>query len=200
MIPHGCQTYSIYLFLTWLPSYLRSARHLDLFSAGWLASLPYVVTTIGLVVLGLISDRLVHGVNLSGGARRYLMIVVMALACCVLFVPFANSLLVMEVLITAAILFSSAANALNYAVAADLIHDRESAGAVFGLLVLGGNSFGFMAPILTGIIIAYTQEYTYSFVLAATLLVVGMAVSWLLVRRPLQPATPARPTPLHSPA
>jgi MFS family permease len=192
MIPHGCQTYTIYLFLTWLPSYLRSARHLDLFAAGWLASLPYVVTAIGLVVLGWISDRLVRGVDLSTGARRYLMIVIMALACCVLFVPFVDSLFTMEVLITAAILFSNAANALNYAVAADLTHDRESAGAVFGLLVLGGNSFGFLAPILTGLIIAYTQEYTYSFVLAAGLLLAGIAITWVLVRRPLQPIAAQR--------
>jgi hypothetical protein len=33
---------------------------------------------------------------------------------------------------------------------------KQSAGAVFGLLVLGGNSFGFIAPILTGFIIART--------------------------------------------
>jgi nitrate/nitrite transporter NarK len=107
-------------------------------------------------------------------------------------VPFVDSLFTMEVLITAAILFSNAANALNYAVAADLTHDRESAGAVFGLLVLGGNSFGFLAPILTGLIIAYTQEYTYSFVLAAGLLLAGIAITWLLVRRPLQPIAAQR--------
>jgi MFS family permease len=187
MVPHGCQTYTLYLFLTWLPSYLRTARHLDLFNAGWLASLPYVVSAFGLILFGLMSDRMVRHVDLSAGARRYLMIVLMALACCVLFVPFANDLIVMEALITASILFANVANALNYAVAADLIHDRNSAGAVFGLLVLGGNSCGFLAPILTGFIIAYTKQYTLSFVLAAALLVIGMATSWLLVRRPLQP-------------
>jgi MFS family permease len=187
MVTHGCQTFSLYLFLTWLPSYLRTVRHLDLFNAGWLASLPYVVTAIGLVLFGVLSDRMVRHVDLSTGSRRYLMILMMALAACVLFVPFANNLVVMEVLITASILFANVANALNYAVAADLVHDRSSAGAVFGLLVLGGNSFGFMAPILTGFIIAYTQQYTLSFVLAAALLLIGMATSWLLVRRPLQP-------------
>ncbi len=187
MVTHGCQTFSLYLFLTWLPSYLRTVRHLDLFNAGWLASLPYVVTAIGLVVFGVLSDRMVRHVDLSTGSRRYLMILMMALAACVLFVPFADNLVVMEVLITASILFANVGNALNYAVAADLVHDRNSSGAVFGLLVLGGNSFGFMAPILTGFIIAYTQQYTLSFALAAALLLIGMATSWLLVRRPLQP-------------
>ncbi len=190
MVTQGCQTFSLYLFLTWLPSYLRTVRHLDLFSAGWLASLPYIVTAFGLVIFGLVSDRLVRNVDLSTGARRYLMILTMALAACVLFVPFADSLIVMEVLIIASILFANVSNGLNFAVAADLIHDRNSAGAVFGLLVLGGNSVGFLAPILTGFIIAYTQQYTLSFVLAATLLVIGMTTSWLVVRRPLQPVIP----------
>jgi MFS family permease len=190
MVTQGCQTFSLYLFLTWLPSYLRTVRHLDLFSAGWLASLPYIVTAFGLVIFGLVSDRLVRNVDLSTGARRYLMILTMALAACVLFVPFADSLIVMEVLIIASILFANVSNGLNFAVAADLIHDRNSAGAVFGLLVLGGNSVGFLAPILIGFIIAYTQQYTLSFVLAATLLMIGMTTSWLVVRRPLQPAVP----------
>ncbi len=188
LITHGCQTYSIYLFLTWLPSYLRTVRHLDLFNAGWLATLPYAVTTVGIILVGHLSDRMLKRVDLSTGARRYLMILLMGLASCVLFVPFADGLAVMEGLIIASVLLATAANALNYALAGDLVYDKNSAGAVFGLLVLGGNSFGFIAPILTGFIIARTHEYTLSFVLAAALLLVGMLVSWLVVRAPLQPA------------
>jgi MFS family permease len=197
MVAQGCQTFSLYLFLTWLPSYLRAARHLDLFSSGWLASLPYVATAIGLIVFGRVSDRMVRNVDLSTGGRRYLVIATMGLASCVLFVPFADNLVVMEVLIIASILFANVANGLNFAVAADLIHDRNSAGAVFGLLVLGGNSVGFMAPIVTGFIIAYTQQYTLSFVLAAALLLVGMVTSWLAVRRPLQPVAVVQAAPAY---
>jgi MFS family permease len=197
LITHGCQVYSIYLFLTWLPSYLRTVRHLDLFRSGYLATLPYVVTTVGLLLLGLLSDRITAGRDLSSGSRRWLMIVMMALASCVLFVPFAENIVVMEGLVIASVLFATAANTLNYAVAADLIYDKRSSGAVFGLLVLGGNSFGFLAPILTGFIIARTQAYTLSFVLAAALLLCGIVVSWTVVRRPLQPEELAVALPDH---
>ncbi len=193
LITHGCQVYSIYLFLTWLPSYLRNVRHLDLFNAGWLATMPYVVTTAGLLVLGLLSDKITAGRDLSRGARRWLMIGMMALASCVLFVPLVDDIIVMEVLVIGSVLFSTAANTLNYALAADLIYDKRSSGAVFGLLVLGGNSFGFLAPILTGFIIARTQAYTLSFALAAALLLCGIVVTWAMVRRPLQPAGVALP-------
>jgi MFS family permease len=200
LITHGCQVYSIYLFLTWLPSYLRTARHLDLFHAGWLSTLPYAVTSVAVVLVGLLSDGLLRRRDPSTGARRKLMIALMALAACVLFVPFADNLIVMEILVIGSIMFATAANTLNYALAGDLIYDKNSAGAVFGLLVLGGNTFGFIAPILTGFIIAQTQQYTLSFALAAALLVIGMAVSWLMVRRPLQPVEDARALPVLSTA
>jgi ACS family glucarate transporter-like MFS transporter len=54
--------------------------------------------------------------------------------------------------------------------------------------VLGGNGFGFLAPILTGLIIARTHSYTPSFILAGGLLLLGSAICWFMVRRPLQPA------------
>jgi MFS family permease len=200
LITHGCQTYSLYLFLTWLPSYLRAVRHLDLFRAGWLATLPYVVTTIGMIFVGHVSDRLMRRFDLATGARRYLMIALMGAATCILFVPYADGLVTMEVLIVVSILLATAANSLNYALAGDLTYDKNSAGTVFSLLVLGGNGFGFVAPILTGFIIARTQQYTLSFVLAAALLLIGMAVSWLMVRRPLQPAPESElaPDAVHS--
>ena len=50
MVTQGCQTFSLYLFLTWLPSYLRTVRHLDLFSAGAHASVCELALSI--VVLG----------------------------------------------------------------------------------------------------------------------------------------------------
>jgi ACS family glucarate transporter-like MFS transporter len=188
MIPHGCQTYTSYLFLSWLPSYLRTVRHLDLFSAGWLSMLPYVCLAIGMLLLGSLSDALHKGRDLSRGARRYLMIVCMLVASCVIFIPFAENLVLMEILVIGSIVFVTVANTLNYALAGDLIVDRSSAGTVFGLQVLGGNSFGFIAPMLTGFIIAETQEYTLSFVLAGVLTIIGVVVSLVFVRRPLQPA------------
>ena len=117
------------------------------------------------------------------------MIVLMLLASCIVFVPFAQNLILMECLVITAIACGIGANSLNFALAADMIYDPKSAGTVFGLVVLGGNLFGFLAPILTGIIISLTHEYTLSFVLAGALLIVAMGITWVLVRRPLQPRT-----------
>jgi MFS family permease len=188
LLTHGCQVYSLYLFLTWLPTYLMTVRHVRLFEAGWLGMLPYLAATLGSVGSGVLSDRLMRRKDLSTGARRVIVIVLMLLASCVLLIPFVDNLIAMEALVIAAVTFGQSANTLNYAVTADLIHDRESAGRVNALLVLGGNGFGFLAPILTGLIIARTHSYTPSFILAGGLLLLGSVICWFMVRRPLQPA------------
>lgn len=187
LLTHGCQVYVIYLFLTWLPTYLQNVRGLNLSATGILGMLPYLITTIGLWGIGWLSDRLMRRADPSTGARRKLMVVLMVLAACVFFLPQVRSLWLMELLLTASVLFSTAANTVNYALAADLVHDRESAGAAFGLLVLGGNAFGFVAPIVTGFTIARTHTYDASFVIAAALLLIGVVITLTMVRRPLQP-------------
>jgi ACS family glucarate transporter-like MFS transporter len=188
LLTHGCIVYTIYLFLAWLPTYLATVRHLHLASVGWLGMAPYLVTTIGAIAIAAISDKLLAGRDLSRGVRRKTVIALMALASCVLFVPLVDNLVVMEVLVIAPVLFAQTASIINYALTGDLIVDRDSAGTVFGLLTFGGNTAAFIAPMLTGFIIAATGEYTLSFVLAAGLLLAGMAISWLFARRPLQPA------------
>jgi ACS family glucarate transporter-like MFS transporter len=187
LITQGFQTYSGYLFLTWLPSYLQNVRHLALMQVGWLGMLPYLVSMVSGIVVGAASDRMMRGRDLSTGVRRKLMIVLMLISTCIMFVPFATSLVVMELLIITAIACGIGANSLNFALAADLIYDPKSAGTVFGLVVLGGNVFGFLAPILTGFIISLTHAYTLSFVLAGALLYIACGLTWFLVRRPLQP-------------
>jgi MFS family permease len=187
LLVQGFQTYSLYLFLTWLPSYLTNVRHLQLFQVGWLGMLPYLVSMVSGILLGAVSDRMTKGKDLSTGVRRKFMMVLMLLASCIVFVPFAHSLAGMECLVIVAIACGIGANSLNFALASDMIYDPKSAGTVFGLVVLGGNVFGFLAPILTGVIISLTHEYTLSFAIAGALLIVAIGITWTLVRRPLQP-------------
>jgi sugar phosphate permease len=187
LLTQGCMTYNTYLFLTWLPSYLRTVRHLELFNAGWLGMLPYLVSTFGSIALGALSDVLVRKADLSRGARRHFIVVVMICASCVLLVPFVDSIVVMEILVIASILCTQTAGTVNFALAGDLIYDKKSAATVYSLIVFGGNIFGLIAPILTGFIISYTKQYDASFVIAGVLLLAGSAITLIMVRGPLQP-------------
>ena len=52
-------------------------------------------------------------------------------------------------------------------------------------LVLGGNVFGLLAPIVTGYIVAPTGSFASAFVLAGVLALIGAALSFGLTRFPL---------------
>ncbi|WP_205858650.1 MFS transporter [Plantibacter sp. M259] len=52
--------YTVWVYLTWLPSYLQTARGFSLADSGWLASLPFLCGIIGVVFGGWLSSRLVQ--------------------------------------------------------------------------------------------------------------------------------------------
>ena len=52
-------------------------------------------------------------------------------------------------------------------------------------LVVGGNVFGLMAPIVTGYVIDLTGSYDMAFVIAGVLLLIGATSVLTLTRRPI---------------
>jgi hypothetical protein len=54
-----------------------------------------------------------------------------------------------------------------------------------GFVVIGGNVFGLMAPIVTGYVIALTGSYNWAFVVAGILLVGGAGCVLSLTRQPI---------------
>lgn len=187
ILTQGCQVYTIYLFLTWLPGYLVAERGLDLQGAGFLSAVPYGIAAVATILLGRVSDRLVRADEIKSGGRRKAIIVFMLLACALALLPFIQGLVAVIALIAWVLTAITAANTLNFALASDLIVDRASGGRVFGLVILGGNSFGLLAPIITGFLVQATGSFTGPFAFAVALILVGALISWILVRRPLQP-------------
>ena len=57
MAANGAQTYAAYFLLTWLPSFLISARHFDLAHSGNLTSAMYLFATVATILLGRAADR-----------------------------------------------------------------------------------------------------------------------------------------------
>ncbi|MEA2772131.1 MAG: hypothetical protein QOD93_5093 [Acetobacteraceae bacterium] len=58
-------------------------------------------------------------------------------------------------------------------------------GVATAFMVLGGNSFGVIAPIVTGYVVAITGSYNMAFVIAGVLLVIGAVSTLTLARRPI---------------
>jgi ACS family glucarate transporter-like MFS transporter len=86
--------------------------------------------------------------------------------------------------------FGGTATATNAALCNDLLRSQADSGRAFAFMVLGGNVFGLLAPIITGYIVQATGSFAAAFMLAGVLSLVGAAVSFTLTRHTLGEETP----------
>jgi ACS family glucarate transporter-like MFS transporter len=77
---------------------------------------------------------------------------------------------------------------------ADLLEDGRYNGVATSLLIMGGNTFGTAAPIVTGYVVAATGGFSGAFLIAGVLLLGGAIVILSGARNPIRLAsTPVVP-------
>ena len=186
MITQSCNTYSQYLFLTWLPSYLQTVKHLTLMKTGVYTAVPYIVAVVVCLGMARLSDRLLARTGASSGRRRNMIAFTMVMAAVVLAVPFIDNVGLLIVVICISIAGVATTTALNQALLNDLLVNPMDIGKAMGFFVIGSNLFAMMAPIVTGYVIAITGSYDWAFGFAGILLVIGAASDLTLTRKPIR--------------
>jgi ACS family glucarate transporter-like MFS transporter len=184
-LTQGCCAYSMYLFLFWLPSYLVKERHMDLMKASWFTALPYLIAVVLGILIGKLSDSILTPEAVKQGKRRTLLITFILLSSVVLLTNIVSNQWAAVALISMALTCISSALTLNIAMCNDLVWDPSMAATALGFQILGGNSFGLLAPILTGFIVKATGSFNSAFFLAGGLLFLGALTSFTMTRRPL---------------
>jgi ACS family glucarate transporter-like MFS transporter len=184
-VSQGCAVYTQILFLTWLPSYLATEKHLSILKTGMFTALPYFIAVVASWGLAHLSDRLLRGTDTNTGQRRWMVCVAMLSAPVVLLAPLVDSVGVILVLITVSLTGLSTGISLNIALASDLLQSPVDAGKAMGIQISGGNVFAVMAPIVTGYVIAYTGSYDWAFTVGGILLLVGAAITMTLTHAPI---------------
>ncbi|HTJ92347.1 MAG TPA: MFS transporter [Pararobbsia sp.] len=185
MLTQGAGAYTQYLFLTWLPNYLQAERGMTLLKSGTVMALPYIGSIVVSVALGMMSDRLLTARAVEAGRRRLVLGGVVLGGAVILFVPWVSNIEAILLLITVALGSVATGNALNMTLLGDLLRSKSDLGRATGLLLIGGNVFGFSAPIVTGYVVQATGHFDAAFAAAGGLLVMGALSSWFLTRSPI---------------
>jgi ACS family glucarate transporter-like MFS transporter len=134
------------------------------------------------IVANWVGDRLLTAEAVRGGKRRYLVALSLLFTAAGLLIPFVQSLAAVIALITIAVSAAHVGPAANGALVGDLLRSPGDAGRAFAFLVLGGNTFGLLAPIVTGYVVAATGGFNAAFVVAGALALVGAVASLALAR------------------
>jgi MFS family permease len=190
-ISQGCAVYSVYLYLSWLPNYLQTARGLSIVNSGLFTSVPFLVGGAVIILMNWIGDKILTPRTMRTGGRRIVVVACLLLCAVGVLIPFVSSLSLVVVLTIFPVSFGGTASATNAALANDLLRSQSDSGRAFAFMVLGGNVFGLLAPIVTGYIVQVTGSFSSAFVLAGVLSLVGAAVSFAMTRHTLGEAAPS---------
>ena len=174
MFAYFTYVYCLWIFLSWLPSYLIEFRHFTLIKVGLFASLPLLAGVVGDTVGGLATDWLLKVTHSARIGRRAVAIVGL-LGCAVCIVPAAltaNAYVAVSCL-TASMFFLEFTIGPSWAVPMDT--GGKYSGTVSGMMNMAGNFGGAISPIVFGALVQ-VGSWQAPFIVAAALLVIGAAV------------------------
>jgi sugar phosphate permease len=159
MAAYFTYVYCLWIFLSWLPSYLIDYRHFTLLKVGLFASLPLLAGVIGDTVGGLATDYLL---KVTGSAKigRRVVAITGLLGCAVW-------------CLTASMFFLECTIGPSWAVPMDT--GGKYSGTVSGMMNVAGNIGGALSPIVFGALVQI-GNWQAPFIVAAALLVMGSAV------------------------
>ena len=181
-ISQGCLVYTSYLYLSWLPNYFQTARHLSMLNSGIYTAIPFLVAMVVGIVANWAGDRLLSAEAVRSGNRRYLVALSLLFMAAGLAIPFVDSLAAIVALITIVVSFAHVGPAANGALVGDLLRSPGDAGRATAFLVLGGNTFGLLAPIVTGYVVDATGSFDAAFAVAGALALIGAVAALALGR------------------
>lgn len=176
---------SVYLnwvYLTWLPGYLRTERQMDIAYAGLAASIPFACGFAGALIAGWASDRVARNSKSPLAGRRTAVVVAM-LGMVAFTIPAAlvESNTVAIACISIVIFLANAASACSWSLVT-VVAPRSRIASLGAIQNFGGFIGGALAPILTGFI-AQSWSFVPALLTGAGIAFVGaMSYQFLVVR------------------
>jgi MFS transporter, ACS family, glucarate transporter len=197
-LQYFCMSYGWYFYITWLPTYLREARHVSLEKGALLSGMPLFFGGIGCFVGGWAAKRLARNSGNVRLARRVVAVTGLAAAGVMLIVATRINDPVFAMIALGLASFSNdLAMAPDWAACMDV--GGRFAGSLSGSMNMMGNLGGAVGPVVVGYILESTkisatapptlEGWTRAFLVAAAIYFVG-AIAWVFI----DPVTPLEKT------
>jgi MFS family permease len=177
-----CETYSLYLVLSWLPVYLVKARGFSIAEMAQLGAGIYGVYALTSLVTGWGSDRWRMAGATSNLVRKTALITGLVLiAACLIVCSVAGTMGSVIALVGCGVGFGMATPALF--ATAQTLAGPAAAARWMGIQNFVGNLAGITAPVITGVAVDRTGSFSAGFVIAALVALIGIVAYGVVVRR-----------------
>lgn len=178
-LAYFCYSYTMWIYYTWLPTYLIEARGFTIVKMGIFASMPLLAGTVGDTLGGWLSDKIWAKTGRGKFSRRVVAIAGLLVGAAFM-IPGAmtDSAYLAVFLLSCSVFALEMSVGVYWAVCLDVGH--EFAGTVSGMMNSIGNIGSALSPLVFGIILQSTGSWVYPFLVASVLLLIG-AFLWLRV-------------------
>ncbi len=172
IVAHFCNNWSLYIMVSWLPTFVSEGLGVDFASVGWMTMIPHVASFVFINVAGHVADRLLAGGMAVVTVRRTMQTV----GC----LGTAISLLIVGQMESAwaAITVMSIGTALGAFVTGGFAVNHMDiapryAGTLMGLTNTAGTIPGIVGVYVSGLILQATDSWAVVFQVAAAVTLVG---------------------------
>lgn len=171
-----CYGWSLWVFLTWLPSYLKDARGFDLKQLALFTALPLLAGVIGDTLGGVVSDAVFKRTGDLKFARRIMLVIGLGGALIfILPMVYTRDPILAVALLSASFFFLELTNAVLWSLPIDIA--GAYAGTAGGMMNTGFGVAGMISPVVFGYLIQTTGSYEVPFGVSALLLAVGVVAA-----------------------
>jgi ACS family sodium-dependent inorganic phosphate cotransporter len=179
IIAHFCNNWSLYVLLSWLPTFVNKGLGVDYASVGWVTMIPHMASFFFLNIAGNIADRLIRSGMDVGKVRKLMQTIGFGgMATALMFVGEVESAWM-------AIAIMSVGNALGAFVTGGFAVNHmdiapRHAGTLMGITNTAGTIPGIIGVFVSGMILETTGSWALVFQVAAGVTLVGLVAFLLL--------------------
>jgi MFS family permease len=174
-----CYGWTGWLFFTWLPTFFMNGRGMDLKSSALFTSAVFLSGVVGNTVGGVVSDRILKRTGNVVAARRNV-IIFSFLSAALLLIPVINSTNMTVITACLGLAFFCLELTIGPIWAVPMEITPKYVGVASGLVNAGSAVAGIISPILFGIIIDKTGNWSLPFYGSVVLLMVGIVLTFFM--------------------
>lgn len=174
-----CGNSTLVFFLTWFPSYLATERGMDWIKSGFAASLPYIAASVGVLVGGTLSDKLIRATGSPTLGRKLPIIAGLLLTSTMLAANYVTSNAAVIAIMSVAFFGQGMVN-LGWTLIAD-VAPKQMIGLTGGVFNLCANLAGIVTPLVVGFVVGATGSFYGALAYIGTLGLVGAAAYVFIV-------------------
>lgn len=168
-----CGNSTLVFFLTWFPTYLITERQMDWLESGIFAVMPYIAASVGVLVGGVVSDKLIEQTGSANIGRKLPIVSGLLLAATIILANYIESDTLVIVVMSVAFFGQGMVN-LGWTLISD-VAPKRLIGLTGGVFNLCANLAGIITPIAVGVIVGTTGSFYGALAFIGGLALIGAA-------------------------